>query len=120
MSTYLTATALAFVALLYALDRFGYLPKKKTPADSVAELEIRDMKIERLETEIAEWKANKPLLELLKQIAETNSHVMDRLVHHNGSFKHMEESLREIGEGLKLITGFIAGVLEIPVKEKNT
>jgi hypothetical protein len=114
------------------LDRF----KKKTPVDAGAELAIADRKIERLEAQVSELRAQKlelvesalhPVLEQLAENArlqseasKTNGQILERLIHHNGSFKHVEDTLGHIDESFKLMTGFIAGLVELPLLPPNS
>lgn len=117
--------ALVVVGIIVGLDRFGLLDrfKRRTAVDSVGELAIADRKIRRLESQVAEMRAQKvelvegalrPVLEQLGENARLQAQVLDRLVYHNGSFRHMERALGEIHEGLKMLTGFIAGIAELP------
>lgn len=104
------------------LDRF----KRKSAADAAAELAISEQTIHRLRIERNQALATarelrgktslEPVIEQLQTNAELQAQVLDRLIHHNGSFKHLEESLGEVREGLRMLTGFIAGVVEIPLK----
>jgi hypothetical protein len=104
------------------LDRF----KKKSAADAAAELAIADQTIHRLRDErnqaleVARELRGKtslePVIDQLAANAELQAQVLDRLIHHNGSFKHIEESLGEVRKGLQMLTGFIAGVVELPMK----
>jgi chromosome segregation ATPase len=112
------------------LERLG-LVKPKT-ADALDELQIADRTIERLRSELAEVRAQKvelekealaPILELMKQNAEANKQVLDRLAHHNGSFRHVEQSLREVrdvlalhAEGMQALTGTIAELHGLELK----
>lgn len=123
--------ALCVVALVAGLDRFGLLDrwKKKSAADAAAELAIAGETIRRIRAErnqaievarkLEQTRSLEPVLEQLHANAELQAQVLDRLVHHNGSFAHMEEALSTMGEGLKLVTGFIAGVVDLPVKHPS-
>lgn len=127
MDAYLTAAALLVVGVIYALDRFGYLPKKRSSSEAAAELEINARTIERLRVErnhareqlhaLEQTRSLEPLLDRIEHMADLESQVLDRLVAHNGSFKHMETSLREIAEGFKLMTGYIAGAIGVHTDE---
>lgn len=120
---------LCVVAVVAALDRYGLLDrfKKKSAVDAAGELAIAERTIERLRDErnqarverqkLAETRSLEPVLEQLNENAKLQAEVLDRLIHHNGSFKHMEESMGEIREGLRILTGFIAGVAEIPMRQ---
>lgn len=120
MSPLVELGAIVAVALVYALDRFGYLPKRRTTEEAAAELKIKDQTIVRLRRERNEARDEKavlvnvrfvePVLAQMQDNAKLQAEVLDRLIHHNGSFKHMEESLGHIEEGLKMLTGFIAEV----------
>jgi hypothetical protein len=123
-----TTIAVTVVAVLYLLNALGLLDrlgfKTRSAQDADAEISIRDRAIDRLHGELASVNARNaeleasrsmtPVLEQLKQSSELQAQVLDRLVHHNGSFRHMETSLREIAEGFKLMTGFIAGAVGVP------
>jgi len=127
-----TSIALTVVAILYLanalnlLDRLGV--KSRTASEADAEIAIRDRTIDRLHDELthvsarnAELEASRsmtPVLEQLQQNAGLQAQVLDRLVHHNGSFRHMETSLREISEGFKLMTGFIAGAVGVKTSDE--
>jgi DNA-binding Xre family transcriptional regulator len=121
--------AAAVVAAIVMLDRYTTLLdrfKKKSASDAAAELAISEQTISRLRDErnkalraaqkLEQTRSLEPILEQLHANAELQASVLDRLIHHNGSFKHIEESLAEIREGLRLMTGFIAGVVELPIK----
>lgn len=119
--------ALCIVGVVVGLDRFGVLDrfKKKSAVDAAGELAIAERTIERLREErnqarnerrrLEQTRSLEPVLEQLSENAKLQAQVLDRLVHHNGSFRHMEESLSEIHEGLRLLTGFIAGLVELPM-----
>lgn len=107
------------------LDRF----KKQTTADAVAEISLKDQTITRLRHERNQAREEKqaletvrfvePVLSQLQANAALQKDVLDRLVHHNGSFAHMESSMKELVESLKLLTGFIAGIVDLPQREKS-
>lgn len=109
------------------LDRLGI--RNKSATDAAAELAIREATIERLvgerdkaraeKAELAATRSLEPVLAQLQAHADLQKQVLDRLVHHNGSFAHMETSMRELVESIRLLTGFVAGVLELPQKEKK-
>lgn len=127
MDAYFTAAALLVVALVYGLDRFGYLPKRRTSSEAAAELDINARTIDRLSVDLnhareqllalEKTRSLEPVLTQLRQNAELQAQVLDRLVHHNGSFAHMERSLREISEGFKLMTGYIAGAVGVRIDD---
>lgn len=122
---------LCVAGVFVALDRFGVLDrfKKKSPADAAAELAIAAETIRRLRDErnqalnvaakLEQTRSLEPVLEQLHANAELQAQVLDRLIHHNGSFKHMEVSLGAIAEGLKLVTGFIVGVADLPANPER-
>lgn len=119
--------ALCAVAVVFMLDRFSLLDrfKRKTVAESAAELTIAGSTIERLRGErnraleavrlLEQTRSLEPVLEQLHQNAQLQAQVLERLVHHNGAFKHMEESLRLIVEGMKALTGTIAELHDLPL-----
>lgn len=118
--------ALVIAATIYALDRFGFLDrfKKKSASDAAAELAIANQTIERLRAErnhgrevnmrLEQTRSLEPVLAQLETNATLQEQVLERLVHHNGSFAHMEAAMNTLVESLKLLTGFIAGVVEFP------
>jgi hypothetical protein len=116
-------TVAALERFTTVLDRF----KKKSTVDAAAELAIANITIERLRHERNQAREEKlaletvrfvePVLTQLQANAELQKDVLDRLVHHNGSFAHMEASMKELVESLKLLTGFIAGVVELPRRD---
>jgi hypothetical protein len=116
--------AVVIVGVAKVLDWFGWLPKKKTAADAAGELEIADRRVVRLESQLADLKAQnakleatrslEPLLALIQTNGEQQAQILDRLIHHNGSFRHMERSLGQVHESLKMLAGFIAGVADVP------
>lgn len=120
--------ALVLVAAVYGLDRFGLLDrwKTKSSADAAAELAIANRAIDRLRHErnqardhagkLEATRSLEPVLAQLEANAQLQKDVLERLVHHNGSFAHMESSMKELVESLKLLTGFIAGVVELPTR----
>lgn len=132
MSADLNTITVAVVAACYFANVLGLLewakPTKKTATEAAAELSLKEQTIERLRRERNEARDEKaalanvqfiePILTQLHENARLQSEVLDRLVHHNGSFKHMETSLREIAEGLKLATGFIAGLVDLPLRHQ--
>jgi len=109
------------------LERLGVKPQAN--AEAAAEIAIKDQTIERLRTErnrareaatqLEATRSIEPVLEQLHANAALQKDVLDRLVHHNGSFAHMEASMKELVESLKLLTGFIAGIVELPQKERS-
>lgn len=120
--------ALVVVAALYLANSLGLLEavglKKKGSADAASELLIADRTNKRLADENRELRTAKiqleqealsPILTALHQNAELQGQVLDRLVHHNGSFKHMETALGEMAQGMKLLTGLIAGLHDLTV-----
>lgn len=125
----------AVAGALWVADRMGWLPSKKSSADAAGELSIAEKTIKRLRGErdreriraekLAQERTNEPVLEVLGEIsrqlaqnAQSQSQVIDRLATHNGSFAHMEQSLDQLREGMRLLTGFIASIADIPVREK--
>lgn len=122
------AAVIVGAAFWMMLERAGLLERlrlvRPKAADAIDELQIADRTIARLRSELAEVRAQKvelekealaPILELMKQNAEANKQVLDRLAHHNGSFRHVEESLREVrqaltlhADGMQALTGTIA------------
>ena len=112
--------------ILGLLDRLGI--KNRSATEAAAELAIREATIERLVGErdkardetntLAATRSLEPIISQLAANAELEKQVLDRLVHHNGSFAHMEASMRELHEGLKMLTAFIAAALDLPQKEK--
>jgi hypothetical protein len=115
-----TSIAVVVVAVIYLANAVGLLDrlgvKSRSASEADAEIAIRDRTIDRLAARNAELEATHsmtPVLEQLHQNAGLQAEVLDRLVHHNGSFRHMETSLREIAEGFKLMTGFIAGAVGV-------
>lgn len=119
--------ALCAVAVVFMLDRFSLLDrfKRKTVAESAAELTIAGSTINRLRSErngaletvkrLEQTRSLEPVLEQLHQNAQLQAQVLERLVHHNGAFKHMEESLHLIVEGMKALTGTIAELHDLPL-----
>lgn len=120
-----TATIIAIViGSFYGLDRIGILERLGIvrPSASVAatELEISDRALERAKARIHELEATRSLEPILAQItavsqqiganAQIQSDVLDRLVHHNGSFAAMEKSLGHVEHSLGLLSGFIVGI----------
>lgn len=123
------AIALAAVAVLYLANALGLLERlgvRRTAADAAAELDIANRTIDRLRKErnqehdraqqLESTHSLTPVLAQLEAHATLQQQVLDRLVHHNGSFAHMEASMKELVESLKLLTGFIAGIVELPPK----
>lgn len=117
------------VGLVIALERYTTLLdrfKKKSPADAAAELSIASTTIQRLRAErnraleiaaaLEKTRSFEPVLAQLEANAELQKQVLDRLVHHNGSFAHMEASMQELVKSLQLLSGFIAGVVELPTR----
>jgi hypothetical protein len=103
-----------------ALRTLGWLPEPRSMRYWRDRAEDAEKAYEARETEISELRATRtmePILRLLQSNAQVQGQVLDRLVHHNGSFKHMEESFGEIHEALRLLTGFITGITDIPTRE---
>lgn len=122
--------ALVVVAVVYMLDRLGMLDrfKRRSAADAAGELAIAEHTIARLRTErnealqnaqqLQQTRSLEPILAALHANTELQAQVLDRLSHHNGSFKEMHEGMEEIRtslhlvtEGLRVVTGFIAAEL---------
>lgn len=144
--------ALVVLAVLGAGAYFGLWErlglKNRTVASAAAELDIANTTIDRLRHErnqareqarqLEATRSLEPVLAQLSASAEIEKQVLDRLVHHNGSFAHMEASMKELiatireerqraraegqemVESLKLLTGFLAGLAELPTASKGT
>lgn len=130
------AVALVAAALFVVLDKLGLLERMRIvrpkAADANAELDLAGRTIKRLEAENAQIRAQKvelvegalaPVLEQLKSVAglvgkaaELQTQTLDRLAQHNGSFKHMQESLLEIRDSL----AFIAAERRPPARRRST
>lgn len=138
-SSIVTVAALAVAALVYALDRFNLLPKRRSSADAAGELLIAERTASRLRSERDQERARadkleatrsmEPILDRLDKTAELQAEaarqqamVLERLSHHNGSFRHMEETWREVKGSLvdihrsfETLTAFVATLQGLPV-----
>ena len=142
-----TTIAILAAALILTLDRFGLLErfglvvKPKSTGDFESELKLADRKLVRLEAEHAALQVKADTLEkersitpvlttvavvldLVEQSAHTQNKVLDKLVDFNGTLARLAEGLREATEAqhtsteaLKLVTGLVIGVNDLPVKE---
>lgn len=56
-----------------------------------------------------------PTLELVKHVSETQQATLEKLEHFNGSLKAVQRGLEEATEGMKLMSGLIASLHELPL-----
>lgn len=123
--------ALAVVGVGYGLDRFGVLPQRRSTmywrdrAESAEKAYVaRDDEI----IQLRQTRSLEPVIELVRdvavQVAESarlNQETLGKLGAFNGTLRHIQEGmadtrsgLHDATEGLKLVTGLIAGALELP------
>lgn len=126
-----TFIALVIAMTIAALERYTTLLdrfKKTSAVDAASELLIADRLNARKDAQIAELRAQKikleqealsPILEQLRQNAELQAQVLDRLITNNGSFQHMQEAMAEITKGLQVVVGFITELHDIPLNLKG-
>lgn len=125
---------------LYWAGRMGWLPEKKSVGDAVAELEVADRRNARLQIDLEaavarakvleDARLSKPVLDALAentklqaQSTKLNGEILARLAAHNGSFAHMEETMKESAQGMRdvvasiqTLAGLIAELHDLPMK----
>lgn len=116
-----TTIVASIIAVIFALDKLGFLERlglvRPSAGVAASELEIADRALTRKDhdlgiahariRELERTRSQEVVLEQIIGVTKLQSEIFERLVHHNGSFAHVEGSLRVIEESLKTLSGYI-------------